>query len=97
MLCLNLGKEEIESNMDTVGEIIESRVDTEGDRTGYNVETKENSTKKCLHSVETKEKRKEMHKSYWIKLYSGRTCVDFTLDPFLLYFLHIIGQDIQKI
>ena len=39
-------------------------METEGDRTGYNVETKENGTKKCLHSVETKEKGKKMHKSY---------------------------------
>ena len=50
--------------METGGEIIESRVETEGDRTGYNVETKENGTKQCLQSVETKEKGKEIHKSY---------------------------------
>ena len=31
---------------------------------GYNVDSKENGTKKCLHSVETKEKEKVMHKSY---------------------------------
>ena len=57
-------QEDIESNMETGGEIIESSVEIEGDRTGYNVETKENGTKKYLHSVETKEKGKEMHKSY---------------------------------
>ena len=53
--------------METGVERIESSVDTEGDRTGYNVETKEDGTKKCLHIVETNEKRKkgkEMHKSY---------------------------------
>ena len=50
--------------MDTGGEIIESSVETEGYRTGYNVETKENVTKQYLHNVETKEKEKEMHKSY---------------------------------
>ena len=50
--------------MDTGGEVINSRVDTEGYRTGYNAEAKENGTKKRLHSVETKEKEKEMHKSY---------------------------------
>ena len=57
-------QEEIESNMEIGGERIESRVETEGYRTGYNVETKENGTKTCLHIVETKEKGKEMHKSY---------------------------------
>ena len=51
-------QEEIESNMETVGERTKSSVETERDRTGYNVETKENGTKKCLHSVETKKKRK---------------------------------------
>ena len=50
--------------METGGERIESIVDTEGDRIGYNVEINENGTKKSLHSVETKEKGKEMHKSY---------------------------------
>ena len=45
-------------------EEIESNMETEGDKAGYNVETKENDTKKCVHSVETKEKGKEMHKSY---------------------------------
>ena len=50
--------------MDTGVEIIESILETEGDRTGYNVETKENGTKKCLHSVETKEKGKKNHKSH---------------------------------
>ena len=49
---------ENESKMETGGERIESRVDTEGDRTGYNVETKKIGTKECLHSVETKVKRK---------------------------------------
>ena len=57
-------QEEIESNMETGGEIIESNVETEGDRTGYNVETKENGTKKYLQSVQTKEKGKEIHKLY---------------------------------
>ena len=57
-------KEEIDSNMETRGERIESIVETEGDRIGYNVEIKENGTKKCPHSVEAKEKGKEMHKSY---------------------------------
>ena len=51
-------QEEIKSKIETVGEIIEYSVEIEGDRTGYNVETMENSTKKCLHSVETKEKGK---------------------------------------
>ena len=51
-------QEEIKSSMDKGGKIIESSVETEGDRTGYNVETKENGTKKCLHSVETKGKGK---------------------------------------
>ena len=50
--------------METGGEIIESSVEKEGDRIGCKVEKKENGTKKCLHSVETKEKGKEMHKSY---------------------------------
>ena len=50
--------------MHTGGEGIDSRVDTEGDRKRYNAETKENGTKKRLHSVETEEKEKEMHKSY---------------------------------
>ena len=49
-------QEEIESNMETGGERIESSVKIEGDRIGYNVETKENGTKQCLHSVETKRK-----------------------------------------
>ena len=44
--------------MHTGGERIESSVETEGDRAGYNMEKKENGTKKCLHSVETKEKGK---------------------------------------
>ena len=57
-------QEEIEYNMETGGEIIESSVEKEGDRIGCKVEKKENGTKKCLHSVETKEKGKEMHKSY---------------------------------
>ena len=51
-------QEGIKSNMKTGGEIIESRMEKEGDTTGYNVETKVNFTKKCLHSVETKEKGK---------------------------------------
>ena len=64
-MCLRLGQtKKIESNMERGGEIIKSSVETEGDRTGYNVETKENGTKTCLHSVETKKKGKEMHKSY---------------------------------
>ena len=50
--------------METGGERIESSVETEGEITGYYVDTKENGTKKCLHSVETKERGKEMHKSY---------------------------------
>ena len=50
--------------METGGERIEYSVETEGDRKGYNMETKENGTKTCLHSVEIKEKGKEMHKSY---------------------------------
>ena len=50
--------------METGDEIIESSVETKGDMTGYNVETKENGTKTCLHSVETKEKGKQMHQSY---------------------------------
>ena len=44
--------------MKTGGERIESRVETEGDRKVYNVETKENGTKKCIHSVETGKKIK---------------------------------------
>ena len=51
-------QEEIEFNMETGGERIKSRVDKEGYMIGYNMETKENSTKKCLHIVETKEKVK---------------------------------------
>ena len=47
-------REEIKSSMEKGGKIIESSVETEGDRTGYNVETKQNGTKQCLHSVETK-------------------------------------------
>ena len=39
-------------------------METEGDRTRYNVETKNNGMKKCLHSVETKGKVKEMNKLY---------------------------------
>ena len=50
--------------METGGERIKSSVDTEGDRTGYNAETKENGTKICIHSVDTKEKEQEIHKSY---------------------------------
>ena len=57
-------QEEIESNMETGEERIKSRVDTEGDRTGYNLETKENGTNICFHSVETKEKGKEIHRLY---------------------------------
>ena len=45
-------QEEIESNMETGGERFESSVETEVNRKGYNVETK-----KCLHSLETNEKR----------------------------------------
>ena len=56
--------EEIESNMEIGREIIGSSVETEGYRTGYNVETKGNSTKKCLHNMQTKIKGKLMHKSY---------------------------------
>ena len=52
-------QEEIESNMDTEGEIIEFSVETGEYRTGYNVETKENGTKKCLHNVETKKKKEK--------------------------------------
>ena len=61
---METGRERIKPIMEIGGERIESRVETEGDRTGYNAETKENGTKTCLHSVETKEKEKEMHKSY---------------------------------
>ena len=50
--------------METGGKRIESSMETEEYRTGYNVETKENGTKKFLHSVETKEKGKEMYKLY---------------------------------
>ena len=64
MVKVRSNQEEIKYNMETGGVIIESNVETEGDRTGYNVETKENGTKTCLHSVETKKKGKEMHKSY---------------------------------
>ena len=51
-------QEEIDSNMETGGEIINSSMETEGDKTRCNVETKENGTKKYLHSVETKVKVK---------------------------------------
>ena len=51
-----LNQEEIESNMETGGEIIESSMETEGERTKFNVETNGNGTKKCLHSMETKKK-----------------------------------------
>ena len=44
--------------METGVERIESSVETEGDKTGYGVETKENGTKKSLHSVDKKEKGK---------------------------------------
>ena len=64
MFKVRSNQEESESNMDPGGEIIESSVETEGDRTGCNVETNENGTKQCLHNVETKEKKKEIHKSY---------------------------------
>ena len=57
-------QEEIESNMEIGGERIESSMKTEGNRIGYKVETEENSMENFLHSVETKEKGKEMHKSY---------------------------------
>ena len=50
--------------MDPGVEIIESNVETGGYRRGYNAETKENGTKKYLHSVDTKGKGKKMHKSY---------------------------------
>ena len=55
---------EIKSNMETGLERIQSKVKTKGDRKGYNMDTKENGTKKCLYSVETKEIVKSMHKSY---------------------------------
>ena len=58
-------QEEIESNMETGAERIKSSVKMEGYRTGYNVETKENSTEKCLHSVETKEKEKKCTSCTW--------------------------------
>ena len=61
MVKVSKNQEEIESNMETGGEIIESSVETEEESTGYNVETKENGMKKYLHSVETKGKGKEMH------------------------------------
>ena len=64
VVMVRSNQEEINSNMETEGERIESSMEIEGDRTGYNVETKENGTKTCLHSVETKKKGKEMHKSY---------------------------------
>ena len=51
-------QEDIDSNMETGGEIIEPGVETEGDRKGYNMATKKNGTKKRLHGVETKEKEK---------------------------------------
>ena len=49
--------------METGGEKIEYSVDTEGGRTGYSVQTKE-KLHFCLHSVDTKEKYKEMHNLY---------------------------------
>ena len=51
-------QEEIDSIMETGGERIESIVEIEGNSTRYNVKTKENSTKKCLYSVDTKKSRK---------------------------------------
>ena len=50
--------------METGGLRIESNVETKRDRTGYNVDTNETGTHKCLHSVETNKKGKEMHKLY---------------------------------